>query len=92
MNYGLAMASQGDEVCDDGGNNSDAWSFAGYCNATCSGQAGSCGDGVKQEEEICDDGAAFNTDDYVGSETVCNVNCNGFAPRCGTATAPMMKL
>ena len=75
--------TQGEEVCDDGSNNSDAWSFAGHCNATCSGQAGSCGDGVKQEEEICDDGSVLNSDDYAGSAQRCNLNCNGFAPSCG---------
>ena len=47
------------------------------------GKRDHAGDGVKQEEEICDDGSALNSDDYAGSAQRCNLNCNGFAPRCG---------
>ena len=74
---------QGDEVCDDGSNNADAWSMSRHCNATCTGWAGYCGDGTKQAEEFCDQGSGSNSNAYAGGVAVCNVSCDGYAPFCG---------
>ncbi|MDH5716766.1 MAG: DUF4215 domain-containing protein [Spirochaetia bacterium] len=56
------------EECDDGVNNND--SIANYCRTNC--QSASCGDGVIDTGETCDDGNT--TDDGNGCDAVCAVN------------------
>ncbi len=73
--------TEGDELCDDGGENSDSWSLSAHCNADCSGQAAFCGDGlIDADDEACDDGSA-NSDAWEPIEH-CNSVCSGSAPLC----------
>lgn len=71
------------ELCDDGGENSDDWSLAAHCNGTCSGQAPYCGDTNvdSSDGETCDEGAG-NSDNW-SLATHCNSTCSGQAPYCG---------
>ncbi len=65
----------------------EAGGRAGFANLTCGAdcrwfgtqgcQTGRCGDGVRQEPEICDDGVRN------GSYGRCNVSCTGIGDRCG---------
>ncbi|MFC1611048.1 DUF4215 domain-containing protein [Myxococcota bacterium] len=61
----------GVEVCDDARDNSDDWSLAEHCNATCTGKAPHCGDGILDADfETCDDG---NLESGDGCHTACHV-------------------
>jgi cysteine-rich repeat protein len=71
----------GHEACDEGSNNSDAWSQNGHCNATCTGQAPHCGDGTQNGPEVCDDGP-LNSDAWSPAKH-CNGQCTGYASWCG---------
>jgi formylglycine-generating enzyme len=73
----------GDELCDDGDDNTTDYGVAGRCNPDCDGYAPHCGDDVENGGESCDQGAA-NTDAY-GIEGSCNLECTGLAPHCGDA-------
>ncbi len=66
---------EGDEVCDQGLKNSDAYSHDKHCNSTCTGWAPYCGDGILQTEygEECDDGNNVSGDG-------CDSNCKTEAP------------
>jgi len=73
---------EGEEVCDDGEENADAWSLEGHCNDSCTGQAAYCGDGEidSADGEACDDGAG-NNDVWEPLEH-CNSSCSASAPLC----------
>lgn len=51
---GDGFIQKGVETCDDGAANSDAYAAQKHCNATCSGSAPYCGDGVADAREACD--------------------------------------
>jgi cytochrome c peroxidase len=70
------------ELCDDGEENANSWSFTEHCNANCTGQAPYCGDGQVDEEdsELCDDGLG-NNDVWEPLEH-CNSTCSASAPLC----------
>jgi cysteine-rich repeat protein len=65
----------GDEVCDDGANNSDT--IAGRCNTSCTAK-NYCGDGSTQTGEACDDGSNITL------YKTANTPANACAPGCKT--------
>ena len=74
------------ETCDDGNTVTETecpygTSFCSLCNATCNATLNlsgrTCGDGINDPEEICDD-AALN-----GMYDACDADCGGLGPRCG---------
>ena len=88
---------QGDEVCDDGARNSDAYAFVAHCNATCTGYAGYCGDGLVQQRGLVN-GSTFGTGESTdgidtgewegcdpGSSSV--VSCSALHPALGGGDA-----
>ncbi|MBI5509463.1 MAG: hypothetical protein HY903_11995 [Deltaproteobacteria bacterium] len=69
------------ETCDEGAANSDTYSATRHCNASCTGFALYCGDGLPGGSEACDEGAA-NSDAYAATQH-CNASCSGLALYCG---------
>ena len=61
---------------------------ASSCNATCSGYGFYCGDGIRSDEELCDD-ANLDDNSYNADLTErqqCNTTCNGYRSHCGDGT------
>ncbi len=57
---GDGVVDDASEVCDDGADNSDAYSLAPRCKLDCTGLAPHCGDGEQDSGEACDDGDAMD--------------------------------
>ncbi len=73
---------EGEEVCDEGKENSDSWALEPHCNEACTGLAPYCGDGDVDGDdgEACDDGLG-NNDVWEPLEH-CNSTCSASAPLC----------
>ncbi|MFC1641252.1 DUF4215 domain-containing protein [Myxococcota bacterium] len=78
---GDGLIRAGFEECDNGADNHDAAYGLSACKTDCT-LAGSCGDGVVDEQEICDRGPK-NGQEY-GPDS-CGYDCQP-GPRCGDAT------
>ena len=73
---------EGEEFCDDGLINGDHWLEYKRCNATCTGYAPFCGDGIVDDtNEMCDDNHVNNPS--YSLENHCKLDCTGFYPYCG---------
>ena len=71
------VVKNANEVCDDG-NTADG----DYCSANCQESFGSCGDGTKQDFEICDK-AEPNVGNKQGIGAYCSDNCKTKLGECG---------
>ena len=71
---GCVVTAGVNESCDDGGHNGEY----GYCKAGCYGDGERCGDGIRNGDEVCDDGEANN-----GKYGFCASDCMSLGRRCG---------
>jgi hypothetical protein len=72
---GVVFAAAG-EICDDGVDNSAAWSLARHCNTTCLGWAPYCGDrDVTAPDESCDDGDSNDSGNGCSADCQRNDDC-----------------